>query len=636
MALLLLPVSSLAAGSEWSLQLRSATLGEVRVEQLRAQVSLGDDGSVKLRQGRSRTWIGDQQLPAQSWQLSLSEQSAQRIAGDLSVRLAGGPRLRGGWSRDHSGRLDISLSPGALKVQIDSAQRWSVSAASMALADWRELLGELAGWTPSALSGSVSMDLKQSPNQALSARGEVSDLAFDSSDGLYAAAGLAASFNATDDPLPKIDLRVSQGELLLSPAYVAIAEAGLELELNRQPAAWQLRASQPGAFSTTVSWPDLATENWQLSATVDDLGEFFQRYALSAWEAQAWPELSAEGQLQLSASGERGKLSELDYQLSADKLGLASLQAEALSSSGRWKRGADGAVELSWRAVGNGDFSLGPAALSAVANGEVWTATNAVQARLLEGDLRIADLRLDQRSEPWQAQAALRLRDIDLAALCRSFGWVEMPGVLTATFPAVSFSADHLSLSGGAQIQAFQGQIDLGAVEVERPLGVAPAVSASATFSSLDLGEVTSVFDFGEITGRMSGHINDLRVVNGKPVAFDALLRTDEGYRGKRQISQRAVNNLSSVGGAGGGALSRSVLRVFDRFRYDAIGLGCRLNNGVCAMTGLEDAEDSGYVIVRGSGLPRITVKGHAQRVDWDTLLARLIAATAGAMPTVE
>jgi hypothetical protein len=106
-------------------------------------------------------------------------------------------------------------------------------------------------------------------------------------------------------------------------------------------------------------------------------------------------------------------------------------------------------------------------------------------------------------------------------------------------------------------------------------------------------------------------------------VAFDADFRTPSGDRSRHRISQRAVDNLTSLGGGVGGALSRSFLRMFESFSYDAIGLSCRLARGVCRMDGLEES-NGGYTIVRGGGLPRIDVVGYSREVDWDVLVQRL------------
>ena len=48
------------------------------------------------------------------------------------------------------------------------------------------------------------------------------------------------------------------------------------------------------------------------------------------------------------------------------------------------------------------------------------------------------------------------------------------------------------------------------------------------------------------------------------------------------------------------------------------------------------DSRDGGYTIVRGAGLPRLTVVGHQRRVDWPVLVARLKAATQGTPPVIK
>ena len=46
-------------------------------------------------------------------------------------------------------------------------------------------------------------------------------------------------------------------------------------------------------------------------------------------------------------------------------------------------------------------------------------------------------------------------------------------------------------------------------------------------------------------------------------------------------------------------------------------------------MEGLGSA-GPGFIIVEGSGLPRLSVVGFNRRVDWPTLLERLVAASSG------
>jgi hypothetical protein len=138
---------------------------------------------------------------------------------------------------------------------------------------------------------------------------------------------------------------------------------------------------------------------------------------------------------------------------------------------------------------------------------------------------------------------------------------------------------------------------------------------------------VTNTFSFGMITGRLSGRIEDLETFDWMPAAFDARFYTPPGDRSPHRISQRAVTNLSSIGGGSGGgvaaALQGGFLKFFDDFGYDRLGLSCQLANDVCTMRGVENAA-GGYYIVKGAGLPRINVIGSQSRVAWTRLVQQL------------
>ncbi|HJU40815.1 MAG TPA: hypothetical protein VJ724_14690, partial [Tahibacter sp.] len=181
-------------------------------------------------------------------------------------------------------------------------------------------------------------------------------------------------------------------------------------------------------------------------------------------------------------------------------------------------------------------------------------------------------------------------------------------------------------------LDVFGGTINVTGVALERPFGVAPTLAADIAFSNLDLTLLTGTFDFGEISGRLSGYVNALRLVDWSPVSFDAQMQALDGGK----ISQRAVNSLSSVGGGGFVAgLQSSVLRIFDTFGYARLGIGCRLDNNVCRMRGL-DSSAQGYTLVDGRGLPRIRIVGHQAQVDWPVLVERLKAATSGTSPIIQ
>ncbi len=173
---------------------------------------------------------------------------------------------------------------------------------------------------------------------------------------------------------------------------------------------------------------------------------------------------------------------------------------------------------------------------------------------------------------------------------------------------------------------------------MERPFGVAPTLRADVRLEDIDLAALTAVLDVGGVTGRLDGRIDGLRLLEWQPVAFDAWLETDPAHPDRRRISQRAVQDISSVGDASlVSSLQGQLIGLFDDFRYSRIAIGCELRDEVCAMRGLRPAANDGFVIVAGSGLPRLTVVGYNRRVDWPTLVERLAALGKGDVkPVVE
>jgi hypothetical protein len=219
-----------------------------------------------------------------------------------------------------------------------------------------------------------------------------------------------------------------------------------------------------------------------------------------------------------------------------------------------------------------------------------------------------------------------RIEPLSLADLTRQLELPTFGGQLSGVFPGVRFADDVLSFTGGIDIQAFSGSISLAELAIERPFGTLPALRAQVELSRLDLLELTGAFNFGRMEGQLSGWARNLRLLNWRPVAMDARVFTHEDVR-RRRISQRAVDNLSSLGGAGGALLTSTVLRVFDDFPYRRAGLACRLSNNICHIDGVARHESGGFYILEGRSLPRLDIIGHRRLVDWPQLISQLEAA---------
>jgi hypothetical protein len=307
---------------------------------------------------------------------------------------------------------------------------------------------------------------------------------------------------------------------------------------------------------------------------------------------------------------------------------------DGVDGSLAWERGRDLATtSLTWQSARVYRLALGSARTQWRARGGELVLAAPAAVPFAGGTLEIPQLALrPDGAKGERLRAAFAAHDVDLGSVSEAFGWPRFAGKLGGAVPAIRYVGEHIELDGGLFLQVFNGSVNLTNLALERPFGVAPSLAADIVFDKLDLQPLTAAFGFGEITGRLSGRIDTLRTIAWAPVAFDAELHTE----GTGKLSQRAVNNLTSVGGGGLAAgLQASMLRIFDTFGYNRIGLRCRLHNNVCAMGGI-DSSGAGYTIVEGRGLPHVTVVGHQGDVDWPTLVARLKAATSGTTPIIQ
>ena len=295
---------------------------------------------------------------------------------------------------------------------------------------------------------------------------------------------------------------------------------------------------------------------------------------------------------------------------------------------------------LDWRAARLWGIEFGPATVPFTSTGNHFRLLEPLVLPIFDGGLAIDTLRVRHAGTPrMYVRFDAEVRPISVALLGRALGWPEFSGTLAGRIPKLELADGFVTLGGNIEAQVFDGTVTVRDLRLRDPLGQFPQLFAHIDVDALDLERLTSTFEFGMITGRLSGRVKGLETFDWRPVAFDAAFYTTPGDRSKHRISQRAVANLSSIGGGSGGtvtaALQGGFLRFFESFGYDRLGLSCRLANDTCTMDGVGPAA-GGYYIVKGALLPRIDVIGNQRRVAWTRLLSQLAAVTQSAGPVVE
>jgi hypothetical protein len=440
------------------------------------------------------------------------------------------------------------------------------------------------------------------------------------------------------------------GEFLAQGLYVLFPKTPVEIEVQMQKSGasnWNIPLIQwqdpkvlavTGTASLNAS-AELADAS--LNLNLPDLATARDRYLSGFLAPAGFPDLLLTGSTRAKINLRNKQLDQLDVNL--DNINAVDKKARftfaGVNGNLRWTQQAESVQStFGWSSAAMYGIGLGKAKFAFDSADGRLNLSQAANIQALEGIIRVDHFRW----QPPKADLSTRfdlgmsMDKLDMASLSQRLGWPAFSGSISGKIPNARYQDNILNLDGGLQIAVFGGQAALSNLVMERPFGVAPTLSADIVLDNIDMEPMTKAFDFGSITGSLDGHINKLRLVDWTPVAFEAKFYTDEKWKGKRRISQRAIRDISSVAGSGLMAgLQNQVLKVFQDFGYDKIGISCKLKDNVCAMDGVGSAGD-GYIIVAGGGLPRIQVVGFRRQVDWPTLISRLQAATEGQAPVIQ
>jgi hypothetical protein len=616
-------------------------------------------GAMRLRAARVDSPALGYRFASLDWRCVITRDGWQRWHCDGPARSAAGVmRL----TVDLTERgMDATLARGARSIHVqrrgDAPDVTRVDLTAIPL-DWlHALLGK--AWPEAQLKGGEG-DARlrvTTPRDGLRIAGPIDlrGVAFDTPDGRIAAEKMAAhlDMDLLLGPTDRVTLRgrIGAGEALFGTAYLALdgrmADIAIDAEQHGD-CCWRLPRFEwrdDGALQATGSaafGPDATLRSLQADLRSPDIARLRDPY-LSGWlGAAGLGDLAMRGPVAAHVDLAGGALQTASATLQGvdvdDPKGRFTFQG--LDGDLRFSAGAPVESVLRWNAgrVYGVDFGATSIPLHSVQGRIAFAAP--VDVPMLGGRLTFDHLAIQPANAGAGASAdfGLDVHDLDIGQLATALKLPAFTGRLSGRIPNAHYAAQQLVFDGGLSMDLFGGRLDVSSLSMERPFGVAPTLSTDISFDDLDLESLTGVLGFGSITGKLDGRIGGLRLVDWQPVAFDAHLRTDKHAGVRQRISQRAVQDLSSVGDSSiVGSLQSRLIGFFDDFGYSAIGIDCRLADEVCEMGGLNARGPNSYTIVRGGGIPWLTVVGINRRVDWPTLVERLVAVGKGeAKPVVK
>jgi len=499
------------------------------------------------------------------------------------------------------------------------------------------------------LDGSVRLGGDAGGASAVKADVRLTDLGFSDASGLHAAEKMRGTVKLTAKRKNRAwawqtDVVWQSGEMFWQPWYL---RGGHQLSASgrydgKRLSIAQAQADLPevGRLNFSADW-DIKQGKLQQGVLRGDglaLEKLYADYLKPLFSKGALADASLQGRADVTGEYRDGALRSLQLGLHevsvADAAGRFALQG--VNSDIDWRADEARSVQIAFAGGTLLGAALGAGRWDINMNGLDFAVPQA-ELPILDGNLALRDLHVYRKADVWLWQFSGALSPISMEQLSTAAGWPKMLGMLAGRIPKVSYDGNAISVEGALLFDVFDGSVVVTQMKFANAFGHAPRLSGNLSMRNLDLDLLTRTFSFGNMQGRIDVDVNNLQLQDWQPVRFDARLFSSEGNY-PRKISQKAVQNISALGGAGAAAaIQRSFLGFFENFGYDRIGWSCVMRNGVCKMGGISEANNGVYTLIKGGGIPAINVMGYNRSVSWHELLTRLKRVTQkNAKPVVQ
>ena len=488
-------------------------------------------------------------------------------------------------------------------------------------------------------NGSVAVTLDQGLIKSLNSL-KFSALDYEHSDdliGLGLAGEIDFSWHSQQQGLTA-KLLINEGEALLKQVYVNFSDFPLELNLTldkrgeQYAIEWDLAHDTAFMASGQLSLQsDWTLGNWQGNLDIKDSDSFNKQITNSVLEIYGFSDNQASGAVQINVTGQGSQVdyitvdfNDFSFANQKRKLAVAGLKGTV---DWQWQQTSQPS-DLSWQSLIVSGLPIKAANLQFNVSEDDFSVYGRHQFPVFDGALVIQRLDVSDfmADEPAKVKMDAAIEPISMLPVSQALDWPELAGQISGQLPGMVKTGNIIEFDGTLHLSVFDGSIRFDNLSMERLFGVAPVIAADVDINLLDLALLTQTYDFGLITGRLSGFIDNLRITNWKVDRMDATIYSVETEASEQTISQKAIENISAIGGIKG-ASSRTLLRFFEDFKYNKLKLRCKLHNSVCQIGGI-DNQNGRFTIVEGGGLPKINIVGYAREIAWDVFISRLLNAS--------
>lgn len=223
--------------------------------------------------------------------------------------------------------------------------------------------------------------------------------------------------------------------------------------------------------------------------------------------------------------------------------------------------------------------------------------------------------------------STLALSELNLAKLPLNSDSLKISGTASIPEGGLLVSPREVRFFGRMSASLFGGRMTLDSLRVTDPFSSGRRVMFEAEIEGLDLGKVTAVVPFGEVTGVVDVSLKGFALSYGQPESFAMTIQSVPAKGVSRKFSVKAVDNLSVISSGGQAAApSRSFLtRFIHSFNYSRIGIACSLRNDIFTLRGTVIERGVQYLVRRATffGIDVVNAKP-VNTISFKDMLGRL------------
>jgi hypothetical protein len=200
-----------------------------------------------------------------------------------------------------------------------------------------------------------------------------------------------------------------------------------------------------------------------------------------------------------------------------------------------------------------------------------------------------------------------------------------LSGTLTGSIPVVTLAGSTLRTEGLIELNLFNGRIGIRGIEMDNLLSPIASFKSSIEIDSLDLAELTGAFEFGFISGILTGYVQDLVIMDGLPVSFSIQMETIKTKGVSQKIDVKALKKIQVFSsGSSVSILDKGIYRFFKEYGYSRMGFSGRLADDRFSLLGVEAGDNKRYIVVGALVPPRVDVVSHTRDISFAELIKRL------------